>query len=410
MTITALKTNSPEQILQSLFAQQANQSASQSDAIARVLDKGAPTRRTERWRYTPLRKVFSPDMAMSADSIAQVPSHPALEKLSNTVQLTILNGQVHGKIDSADIQVNVTENATSVNPLKHQDTFIDDLNIAFCNKVIHIKLAGLLESQLVIHLHHSLLNALQATRLEISCADNCDAKILLLHTSDSASQSTLIPVTILTAGQNSDIELIHVQDLGSDSNQLGKSHFQIHRDAVVTFTQLELGGQLVRHDVVADVLEPGAEFNVSELMHTTDKQHHDTHLDVYHHAEHTQSTMQVKAVLDDKSRGVFNGKIYVEKDAQQINANLNNDNLLLSQYAEINTKPELEIYADDVKCAHGATVGQLDEQALFYLRSRGIDPDEAEKILIAAFSRSTYQALVPQDLEHWLDQRLGFKA
>ena len=120
--------------------------------------------------------------------------------------------------------------------------------------------------------------------------------------------------------------------------------------------------------------------------------------------------MAVKAVMDDKSRGVFNGKIYVEVNAQQVDANLQNNNLLLSRFAEINTKPELEIFADDVKCAHGATVGQLNEESLFYLRSRGIDKEAAEKVLVSAFSRSTYYGLVPSEIEAYLDERLGFES
>lgn len=396
-------------VLSELFDSQASKSQQQSQAFEALLHDGVPSLRTERWRYTTLRKVFPASLQLLEQRIGEIPKNPLLQSLESAATVCILNGQVHGALGMSGVELQDSDVASSLTSPVHQDAFIDNLNLSFAQNTLRLNITSNVSELVVLHFHHSVANNLHANRLEITCAKNCEAKILVLHTSEPGLDSSLIPVTTVNALANSDIELIHLQDLGTNTFQLGKTHFQIHRDAVMTFIQLELGGQLVRHDVVADCLENGAEFNHSELIHGHEKQHHDTHLDVYHQAAHTQSTMGVKAVLDDRSRGVFNGKIYVEKDAQQINANLNNDNLLLSQYAEINTKPELEIYADDVICAHGATVGQLDEAAMFYLRSRGLDPDEAEKILVAAFARSSYQSLVPANLEAWLDDRLGFK-
>jgi Fe-S cluster assembly protein SufD len=398
----------PGLVLSELFESH-DTSQSQKTAFAKLLQAGVPSLRTERWRYTTLRKVFPSTLQRVKQSTGELPGHAGLENLKSAAIITILNGQVHGKVNASNAELDINEEATLLQSHKHNDAFIDNLNLAFVNKTLQLNINGIVDELLVLHFHHTLENTLHTQRLEISCSENSEVKVLLLHTSESGLNSSLIPVTTISSAANSRLEIIHLQDLAANTYQLGKTHFQLARDANAKFTQLELGGQLVRHDVVIDVLETGAEFIHSELLHGSEKQHHDTHLDIYHHAPHTQSTMQVKAVMDERSRGVFNGKIYVEKDAQQINANLNHDTLLLSQYAEINTKPELEIYADDVKCAHGATVGQLDDQALFYLRSRGIDPDEAEKILVAAFSRSTYLGLVPSELETWLDERLGFK-
>ena len=397
-------------VLNDIFKNNASSTATQKKALDNIFQNGIPSLRTERWRYTTLRKVFQNNLNLVEQSTGELKTHPALDILESVDIIRILNGQLHGSFQTKGVELTVTENSTSLDSHKHDDAFIDNLNIAFAKQSLQLHLDGNIADLIVLHFHHTIADTLHANRLEITAEKNSEAKILILHTSDNDLNSTLIPVTTLLAHANSDIEIIHLQDLGANTHQLGKTHFQLQRDAVATLTQVEIGGQLVRHDIVVDVLESGAEFNVSELIHGKQKQHHDTHLDVYHHAPHTQSTMLIKAALDDRSRGVFNGKIYVERDAQQVNANLNNDNLLLSQYAEINTKPELEIYADDVKCAHGATVGQLDEESVFYLRTRGLSSDEAESVLTAAFSRSTYQSLVPLELENWLDERLGFKS
>ena len=396
-------------VLSDLFNTINNPSDQQKEALASLLEQGVPTLRTERWRYTALRKAISNQLKLVDSSTGELPQHPALVNL-DADKVTILNGQLHGEISIDGVNLSTSHKITALDAHKHDDSFIDNANIAFAKNTLKLQINKDIEKLVVLHFHHTIASSLKANRLEIKAEKNTSAKILVLHTSDKDLNSTLIPVTTLIAGANSQTTIINIQDLGSNTFQLAKTHAHLGADAVFNFTQLEIGAQLSRHDVVIDVLGKGAEFIHNNLIHGTEKQILDTHLDVYHHIDHTQSTMGVKAVLDDKSRGIFNGKIYVEVDAQQVNADLQNNNLLLSKFAEINTKPELEIYADDVKCAHGATVGQLNEESLFYLRSRGLDKDAAEKVLVSAFSRSTYYGLVPKSLEEWLDVRLGFES
>ncbi|HEX7030719.1 MAG TPA: Fe-S cluster assembly protein SufD, partial [Gammaproteobacteria bacterium] len=161
---------------------------------------------------------------------------------------------------------------------------------------------------------------------------------------------------------------------------------RVERDARYENQQLCLGGKLVRNDVRVELVAENAQAELNGFVLADGAQHVDNHLDVRHVAPHTNSTQNYRAVLDGRSRGVFNGKVHVAPDAQKIDASQASNNLLLSKLAEIDTKPELEIYADDVKCAHGATVGQLDESMLFYLRSRGIDESTARALLIFAFA------------------------
>jgi len=395
--------------LEKLFKQQSKVSKAQENAFAALMQAGVPTLRTERWKYTPLRKAIHSDLALSEATLSSLSKHAAIEALSteqvNFELVQIVNGQLHGDFTTENALIQASDEVLETKET-HTDHFISNLNLAFIKSNLQMQVTGNVEPLLVVHIHSSRENDLNAYQLGIDADDNCSAKILVLHTSDDVS-NTQVPVLTVDAGKNSILDIYYYQDLGKQTAQLSQTNVQLNRDATVNMVQLELGGELIRHNIIVDALESNSEFNLNSLYMQKDRQHVDTHLDMYHHAAHTQSTMLSKGILDDRARCVFNGKIYVEKDAQQINANLNNDNLLLSKYAEINTKPELEIYADDVKCAHGATVGQLDEQAIFYLRSRGLNRDEAEKTLTSAFARQVYAGVVPAAISKYLDSHLG---
>jgi Fe-S cluster assembly protein SufD len=174
----------------------------------------------------------------------------------------------------------------------------------------------------------------------------------------------------------------------------------------VTVHALELGGALVRHELTADVLGDRARFNTRGVFALTGRQHVDTQLEVHHKARDTASEALWRGIADGRSRGVFRGAIVVAEGADGTDASLSNKNLLLSGSAEIDTKPELEIYADEVKAAHGATIGQLDERSLFYLRSRGIPLVEARSLLTLAFCRAALESLPNEALREHLGDLL----
>ncbi len=409
MTAVTQKTSQLD-ILEKLFKTQSDVSEVQKNAFASIPQHGVPNLRTERWKYTPLRKAIHTELKISSDSLNGLKKHELIENLlaSDTpVEIVqIVNGQLYGEFSNSKALIKISDEILE-STASQSDNFISNLNLAFLKSNLQLQVTGEVHPLLVLHLHNSNENDLNAYQIGIDADDNCKAEILVLQTSDTGV-NTQIPVITVDAGKHSEIKLYYCQEHGQNTSQLAQSNIQLARDANVSMVQLELGGGLIRHNIIAEALDKGAEFNLSSLFIQSDRQHIDTHLDMYHYAAHTQSTMLSKAILDERSRCVFNGKIYVEKDAQQINANLNNDTLLLSKYAEINTKPELEIYADDVKCAHGATVGQLDEQAIFYLRSRGLNQAEAEKMLTSAFARRVYTGSVPEALEKYLDSKLGF--
>jgi Fe-S cluster assembly protein SufD len=226
---------------------------------------------------------------------------------------------------------------------------------------------------------------------------------LVEHYASSGEQgqlATLVSDIVLRDGA----QLHHtvLQNAALGANLIRRSSLRLHARAQALLHVLELGGALVRHDLQAELVGDAAQLHTRGAFMPHGRQHVDTQLAIRHQALHTTSTSNWRGVANDRARGVFRGAIVVAPGADGSDASLNNKNLLLSPTAEIDTKPELEIYADEVKAAHGATVGQLDERALFYLRSRGIPLAEARALLTAAFCRAVLDDLPNEALRKHL--------
>jgi Fe-S cluster assembly protein SufD len=197
-----------------------------------------------------------------------------------------------------------------------------------------------------------------------------------------------------------------LQQAGTGSSLIRRSHYRLDARAQAHLHALELGGGLARHDLRAELVGDGAGLHTHGAFLPAGRQHIDTQLAIHHRARDTASSSTWRGVASGRGRGVFRGAIVVAAGADGSDATLNNKNLLLSAQAEIDTKPELEIYADEVKAAHGATVGQLDERALFYLRSRGIPAAQARTLLTTAFALAPFESLPHAALREHLEQLL----
>jgi len=193
-------------------------------------------------------------------------------------------------------------------------------------------------------------------------------------------------VTEVVAGENARVE--HYKFQRESLEALHVSTFQAHldRDANVSNYSISLGGMLVRNNVNVVLNGKGAEATLNGFYLVNGSQHVDNHTCIDHAKPHCNSFELYKGILDGSARAVFNGRIIVRPDAQKTDSKQTNKNLILSEEALVNTNPQLEIYADDVKCTHGATIGQLDADSIFYLRSRGIDHDSARHLLTYAFA------------------------
>lgn len=223
-------------------------------------------------------------------------------------------------------------------------------------------------------------------RILIETAARSSLTVVEHYAATERNENLTNTVTQIGLGPGSHVQHYRIQDESPGGFHIGGLFAQVRRDARLESHNLHFGGALARVDLEVALAEPGAEVDMNGLYCLGGRQHVDNHTRVDHLAPHTRSGEDYRGVLDGRSRGVFNGKAIVHEDAQKIEAHQSNRNLLLSEQAEADTKPELEIYADDVKCSHGATVGQLDATALFYLRSRGIDESASRSLLTFAFA------------------------
>jgi len=212
--------------------------------------------------------------------------------------------------------------------------------------------------------------------------------------SDQAGLSNI--ATYLRLGDNAALTHYRLQLESDKQFHVGRVEVKQARDSRYTLHAVELGGSLSRADIVVNLAEPGASCALNGLFVASGRQHIDHHTRIDHNAPHCCSRENYRTVLDGRAHAVFNGKIVVAEGAVKTDSAQSNGNLLLSKHAEIDTKPELEIYNDDVKCAHGVTVGQLDKNQLFYLKSRGLSEDEARQLLTVAFAD---EILVAMDIK-----------
>ena len=210
--------------------------------------------------------------------------------------------------------------------------------------------------------------------------------------------------TSILGKAGSRLDYYRIQQESRRAYHIGNTRIRQEADSRIDCHTLSLGGKLARADIDVELDEPGAEVNLNGLYLTSDRQHIDNHTLIEHKQPHTISNEHFRGIMNGHSRAVFNGKVIVHEQAQKTEAHQSNANLLLSGDAEVDTKPELEIYADDVKCSHGATVGRLDENMLFYLRSRAVDQDTARSLLTYAFADEVIRDIkfpeIRERLEH----------
>jgi Fe-S cluster assembly protein SufD len=218
-------------------------------------------------------------------------------------------------------------------------------------------------------------------------------------------------VTEVVVGANAWLEHTRIQRESERAYHIGSTHVDQYRDSHYRSFSMAMGGALARHNLHVRLNDENIETLMYGLYLSRGEQVVDNHTAIYHDQPNCRSWEVYKGVLDDRSRAVFNGKVFVKPAAQKTDAKQTNRNLLLSDAAKVNTKPQLEIFADDVKCTHGATVGRLDQSALFYARSRGVPAEEAQRLLTYAFAAEVIEevALEPvrDELERLVRERLG---
>lgn len=230
---------------------------------------------------------------------------------------------------------------------------------------------------------------------------------LVQHHAGAGKQAYLsCPVMELLVEDNAGVQLQHLQEEADKAWHLGVIHAEVNRDARFNLHTVSTGARYGRTDVYVNLRGTGAQASMNGLYLVGDGQHVDYHTWVSHLAEHGTSKQMFKGILDGKAQSVFDGLIHVAEGAQQTDSQQQNRNLLLNKRAVAQSNPRLEIYADDVKCAHGSTVGQLDQDAMFYMRSRGIGEQEAKGLLTFAFANEVLEAIALEPLREHVRERL----
>jgi Fe-S cluster assembly protein SufD len=248
-------------------------------------------------------------------------------------------------------------------------------------------------------------------RVHVVAEENSSATIVESYAGMTDDRYLTDAVIDLTVKPGARINHYRIQRESADAFHIATTKARTSRDSAYETTSINLGGLLARHDIEVTLDDEGSHCAVDGLYLIGEQQHSDTHSLIDHRHPHGTSRQLYKGVLDGKSRAVFNGKVFVRHGAQQTDAQQTNKNLLLSEEARVDTKPQLEIFADDVKCAHGAAVGQLSEDELFYLESRGINPALARNMLTYGFAEEVIERIkidsVRAELNRFVLGRLG---
>lgn len=228
--------------------------------------------------------------------------------------------------------------------------------------------------------------------------ENSKGQIVICDHTLSAEKFFDNSVTEIVVKQNAKLEYYNIQNQHNDSAQISSVYTNVHRDGVFHGSTISLHGGLIRNNLHINLMGEGAHADASGLSLTDRNQHVDNHTHINHAAPNCTSNQFFKSVLDDQSTTVFTGRILVKPDAQHTNAYQSSKSLLLTNDASANSRPQLEIYADDVKCSHGATTGQINEDAMFYMQQRGIDKHEARLLLMYAFAFEVIQRIKVEPL------------
>ena len=247
-------------------------------------------------------------------------------------------------------------------------------------------------------------NGARFPRLLVIAEENSSATLIESFVSSNGGKYFTNAIAEIVVKDGAQLEHYRLQRESNNAYHVSTTSAELGRTSRYATTSINLGGQLARHDISVVMDHEGAETSVDGLYMVASDQHTDTHSVIDHKQPHCTSRQLYKGILDGNGRAVFNGKVFVREGAQKTDAQQTNKNLLLSDKARVDTKPQLEIYADDVKCAHGAAVGQIDPEELFYLETRGINPELGRNLLTYGFAEEVIGRIKIDSIRAQLDE------
>ncbi|MFL2943946.1 MAG: Fe-S cluster assembly protein SufD [Candidatus Poseidoniales archaeon] len=342
--------------------------------------KGIPDSKQEFWKFTNPSVIKDSEFSLGSSSNFE----------DEEFDIIIVNGELikkAEKIENKDIQNSLVEKIIDFELFEKTTNSFINLNNAFSTEGCVINFEDNAEKEI------SVLNVVDNTtseqvihpRIIIKAGKNSTISVLEEIRFLGKKNNLVNSVTNFYLDEGANVEHIIVDDYSEDTYQIANILVKQKRDSTFSSYNYSNAKKLARRDFIIELKERGSHCDLRGVYLADNKNHVDHHTIIEHEDEHCTSNELYKGILAGKSTAVFNGRIHVHKAAQKTDAIQSNQNLLLSDNAIIHTKPELEIYADDVKCTHGATIGQLDEKGIFYLRARGIKREEAQKMMMRAY-------------------------
>lgn len=402
MTVnTLIKLTNAEQALLDAFGQSVGMlpgdaavTTQRSTLLKGLREIGLPTRRRESWHYTDLRSLLRTvpaNQAMAAKAVDPI--------VGGACVLSVVNGAAQGA--SVPDGVSVRSYAETLSDgsalkglsLRDNDDLVGRLNGSFVRDGFVIDIAEGAEIADVIEIQSIQGGGQHHVRFPARFGKGSKATVIERHLSASETPALVSTLSDITLGDQAEITWIVMQQQGRDDTHLGQLRVKLGRDSRLTLYVINAGGRLVRQDLYVDVDGVNSKLMLRGINLLGGDSHTDVTLVLGHNVEHTTSTETIRNVVFDKAKGVFQGQIRVANAAQKTDAKMACNTLLLSDDAEFSVKPELEIFADDVICGHGATVTDIHPTHLFYLQSRGIPEKHARHLLVQAFVQETVEEL-----------------
>lgn len=397
-------------------------SAARVEAKNDFSSQGIPTVRHEEWKYTRIGSVLNKDYKLGAGlvagaiSINELPGHAAAHVL---VFVNGIYSADRSVIRSGELTILPLEEAAkgSFKPIvnehfNHSAQYLKDgmhaLNTAGMSGGVFIHIANRTILEYPVYIYHiadTRISPVLAQPRSLcyigACAEIC---ITETYSTIGDSDSMTNQVMEMVVEQDAIVSVYRIQNDQEQAHQVNTLHIRQTGKSTATVVTLSLNGGIVRNNLNAVLEAPYAEAHMYGLYLQKGQSHIDNHTIMDHAVPNCPSNELYKGILDGNATGVFNGKIFVRKDAQKTNAFQSNKNILLSEGSSVNTKPQLEIYADDVKCSHGCTVGSLNEEGLFYLQSRGIPREKAMALLLQGFAMDVLEQIKSETIRHYAEE------
>ena len=381
-------------------------------AFDRFNQLGFPTKKWEEWQFTDFSEIRKNEYRLAwGKDLPKIPDKiPGL--IPDTYSIIIINGHY---------QPQLTKLPTGVSVKSHKDFFQIDgdvynfngnqnpflaLNTALMNSgfSLIVEPDSIIEKPIqIIHLTTALSDQfMNHPRLVVQIGRNSQAALVEHYIGETKIPYFVNPVTQVSINENASLNYIRILEEDVFGCHTATTNYILKNDARLNTTSFSSGAKLFRHDIKLDFAGDGSEAVFNGLCLTEDQQHHDQHVIVDHQQNFCQSRQLFKYILAEKSSGVFNGKVVVRKNTKQTDADQSNRNLLLNPSALMNANPQLEILSDDVKCSHGSSTGELDDDAIFYLRTRGIDSETAKSLLIHGFANEIIEKVKPISVQDYI--------